>query len=66
MDRRARLVEVQDMGAAAQSQRATELIGRLESDDQDSDAIIEADALIEAYLHDPYLTNTVPTRESGA
>ena len=71
MDRLARLEEVKALGAAAQSQRAAELIGRFESDDQDSDAIIEADALIEAYLHDPYLTKTVPTRtkptkESGA
>jgi len=71
MDRLARLEEVKAMGAAAQSQRAGELICRLESDDLDPDAIMEADALIEAYLHDPYLTKTVPTttvptHESGA
>lgn len=71
MDRLARLEEVKALGAAAQSQRAGELIGRLESDDLDPDAILEADALIEAYLHDPYLTKimstkTKPTTEYGA
>lgn len=63
MDRVARLEEVKAKGATAQSQMAAQLIFRLESGDHDRDALVEADALIEAYLHDPYLTRTVPARE---
>ncbi len=48
--------EVQDKGAPAQAQRARELIGILEVDEGEQEAVSEADALIEAYLHDPYLT----------
>lgn len=65
MDRVARLEEVKAKGATAQSQMAAQLIFRLESGDHDRDALVEADALIEAYLHDPYLTRTVPAREYG-
>ena len=65
MDRVARLEEVKAKGATAQSQMAAQLIFRLESGDHDRDALVEADALIEAYLHDPYLTRTVQAREYG-
>ena len=59
MHRLARLQEVRDKGASAQARRARELITILEVDADDRASASEADALIEAYLHDPYLTKDV-------
>lgn len=60
MHRLAQLAEIQRVGARAQALRASELLQTLTraEDDEDSveEAVAEADALIEAYLHDPYLT----------
>jgi len=56
MQRLAQLREVQDKGAPAQAQRAGELLAVLDMDAADPESIVEADALIDAYLHDPYLT----------
>jgi hypothetical protein len=56
MHRLAGLREVQDKGARAQAQRAVELLELLEVDGENPVAIAEADALLDAYLHDPYLT----------
>lgn len=56
MHRLARLREVQDKGARAQAQRAVELLQLLEVDAENPVVIAEADALLDAYLHDPYLT----------
>lgn len=47
---------MQDKGARAQAQRAVELLELLEVDGENPVAIAEADALLDAYLHDPYLT----------
>lgn len=44
----------------AQAERAQMLIAVLESDAGDQAAISDAEALIEAYLHDPYLEKDVP------
>ena len=51
-----RLREVQEKGALAQAQRASELLAVLKFGGEDPALTAEADALIEAYLHDPYLT----------
>lgn len=59
MHRLARLREVQDKGAPAQAERAQVLIAVLEVDADDQAAVSAADALIEAYLHDPYLEKDV-------
>lgn len=59
MHRLAHLREIQDKGAPAQAERARELIAILEVDADDRASVSEADALIEAYLHDPYLTKDV-------
>ena len=56
MHRLAALREVQEKGAQAQAARANELLAVLQVDALDPAATTEADALIEAYLHDPYLT----------
>ncbi|MGA1146220.1 MAG: hypothetical protein ACO3YU_04405 [Candidatus Nanopelagicales bacterium] len=56
MHRLAALREVQEKGARAQAERANELLAVLQVDALDPAATAEADALIEAYLHDPYLT----------
>ena len=58
MHRLAALREVQEKGARAraQAERANELLAVLQVDALDPAATTEADALIEAYLHDPYLT----------
>lgn len=60
MHRLARLREVRDKGAPAQAQRARSLIAVLEIDSEDRQAACDADALIDAYLHDPYLEKDVP------
>lgn len=56
MHRLAALHEVRDKGARAQAERARELLQALDEDADDPQARADADALIEAYLHDPYLT----------
>ena len=56
MDRLAALLEVRENGAQAQAERANQLLAVLQVDALDPAATTEADALIEAYLHDPYLT----------
>lgn len=65
MHRLDRLREVQDKGATAQAQRARGLIAALERNAADPQSEAEADALIEAYLHDPYLTKDVPGNGSS-
>ena len=65
MHRLARLREVQDKGAPAQAERAQELIAVLEIDAEDQTALSDADGLIEAYLHDPYLEKDVPGNGMG-
>ena len=52
------------MGAPAQAQRAGELITALHKDAEDFQSATEADELIEAYLHDPYLTRNDPSTGS--
>jgi hypothetical protein len=56
MDLRARLVEIADRGGSAQAEQACKLLESL--DDQPAPEVVTAKAndLIEAYLHDPYLT----------
>ena len=58
MHRLALLAEIGRAGATAQALRAGELLRTLTRANEDGvhEAILEADALIEAYLHDPYLT----------
>ena len=56
LHRLAALHEVRDKGAPAQAARARELLQALDEDADDPQAPADADALIEAYLHDPYLT----------
>ena len=56
MHRLVQLREVADKGAPAQAQRARELIAALQLNGNDPKASAQADALFEAYLHDPYLT----------
>ena len=65
MHRLARLREVQHKGAPAQAERAQELIAVLGIDGEDETALSDADALIEAYLHDPYLEKDVPGNGMG-
>jgi hypothetical protein len=65
MHRLTQLQEVCDKGAPAQAKRARELLALLQSDPRDEPSVFEADALIEAYLHDPYLTKDAVDR-SGA
>lgn len=62
MDTRARLLEVASRGAPAQARKAEDLLTRLESDPGNTASIDEAQALFEAYLHDPYLVKIEPTR----
>ena len=64
MHRLTRLREVREKGAPAQARRAVELIAALEFDSADSPSMTEADELIEAYLHDPYLTRNDPSTGS--
>lgn len=59
MELRDRLAEVESQGAPAQSSRATELLSRIAADPNDQSAQLEASVLIDAYLHDPYLTKKV-------
>jgi hypothetical protein len=61
MDSRDRLEEVAARGAHAQSAKARELLSRLATDPQDTSVPAEADALFDAYLHDPYLTKIEPS-----
>lgn len=56
MHRLALLEEIGQTGATAQAARAGELLRALNADAGDQQAHADADALIEAYLHDPYLT----------
>lgn len=56
MELRDRLNEVEAKGAPAQATRAAELLAQLTRHPDDQSALDEADALIDAYLHDPYLT----------
>ena len=65
MHRLAQLQEVCDKGAPAQAKRASELLTTLQTDPQNGSAVVEADALIEAYLHDPYLTKNPGDRGGG-
>ena len=65
MHRLARLREVQDKGAPAQAEQAQVLIAVLQADAGDQAAVSDADALIEAYLHDPYLVKDVPGNGMG-
>lgn len=59
MDLRDRLAEVAAKGAPAQSHRATELLEKLQVAGLDNSSRAEARQLIDAYLHDPYLTKNV-------
>lgn len=65
MHRLAQLQEVYDKGAPAQAKRAQELLTALKDDPQNESSVFEADALIEAYLHDPYLTKNPGDRGGG-
>jgi uncharacterized protein YozE (UPF0346 family) len=65
MHRLAQLREIQEKGAPAQSQRAIELLTVLEADADHQESVTEADALFEAYLHDPYLTKDVSDNRSA-
>jgi hypothetical protein len=56
MDARDQLTEIIEKGAPAQAAKARELLDRIAGDPTDSSAIAEIDALVDAYLHDPYLT----------
>jgi len=56
MELRDRLAEVAANGAPAQSQRANALLEELQVDGLDHTSRAEAQQLIDAYLHDPYLT----------
>ena len=64
MHRLTHLHEVREKGAPAQARRAGELLAALESDPDDAPSMTEADELIEAYLHDPYLTRNDPSTGS--
>ena len=55
MELRDRLAEVADCGAPAQAAHARSLLTRL-VDNDDATTEQEARELIDAYLHDPYLT----------
>jgi len=63
MEARDRLEEVVKRGAPAQAAKARELLDRMAGDPTDSSAITETDALVDAYLHDPYLTKIEPIAE---
>lgn len=63
MEARDRLEEVARKGAPAQATKARELLARIAGDPTDSSAIAETDALVDAYLHDPYLTKIEPNDE---
>jgi len=56
MELRDRLAEVAAKGAPAQSHRATALLEKLQASGLDHSSQAEARQLIDAYLHDPYLT----------
>lgn len=56
MELRDRLAEVAAKGAPAQSHRAVALLERLKAAELDDSSKTEAQQLIDAYLHDPYLT----------
>jgi hypothetical protein len=55
MELRDRLAEVVDRGAPAQAVHARTLLAKL-ADNDDATTEQEARELIDAYLHDPYLT----------
>jgi hypothetical protein len=50
------LRQVVDHGGPAQAARARELLAELEQHPADPDLLRAAAALVDAYLHDPYLT----------
>lgn len=60
-----RLREVQDHAGPAQAQLAKILIATLEQKPADTEAAVQADILIKAYLHDPYLTKNPGDRGGG-
>ena len=57
MELRDRLTEVADRGAPAQAAHAQALLTKL-ADKDDAATEQEARELIDAYLHDPYLTRS--------
>jgi hypothetical protein len=50
------LQEIVDRGQPAHAAEASALLARLAADPVDAAALADADALVDAYLHDPYLT----------
>lgn len=56
MDLRGQLAQVVASAASAQSERAQQLLNALDSGPWDDATEAAARELIDAYLHDPYLT----------
>jgi mannose/cellobiose epimerase-like protein (N-acyl-D-glucosamine 2-epimerase family) len=50
------LQEIVDRGQPAHAAEAARLLWRLTTDPGDAEALADAAALVDAYLHDPYLT----------
>jgi phage gp36-like protein len=50
------LQELVDHGQPAHAAAAARLLARLAADPDDAEALADAAALVDAYLHDPYLT----------
>jgi hypothetical protein len=50
------LLEVKRNGAVAQAERASELLTQITANPNDPQLKVEASALYDAYLNDPYLT----------
>ena len=50
------LQEIVDRGQPAHAVEAARLLARLAADPSDARAMSDAAALVDAYLHDPYLT----------
>jgi len=59
MDVRSQLSQVIERGAPAQADMATALLERLSADPNEPTALVQAQNLIDAFLHDPYLTKNV-------
>jgi mannose/cellobiose epimerase-like protein (N-acyl-D-glucosamine 2-epimerase family) len=50
------LQEIIDRGQPAHAAEAARLLARLATDPDDAQSLADAAALVDAYLHDPYLT----------
>jgi hypothetical protein len=57
---RALLHQIIEHGQPAAAAQAKQLLSRIEADPDDADARADAEALVDAYLHDPHLTRYPP------